>query len=138
VEIPRGVILSTDRAALEIVLKNLVDNAVKYSDGIVDVRVGMDTDRKGRVVIAVSDRGVGIPPKQLRRVFQRFHRVDDESVRRRHGTGLGLFVVAALVRNLGGHVRAASEGHGHGTTVRVTLPATASAQGRLEVVRGTA
>jgi signal transduction histidine kinase len=138
VEIPRGVILSTDRAALEIVLKNLVDNAVKYSDEVADVRLGMGTDRKGRVVIEVSDRGVGIPPKQLRRVFQRFHRVDDESVRRRRGTGLGLFVVAALVRNLGGHVRASSEGPGRGTTVRVTLPATASAQGRLEIARGTA
>jgi signal transduction histidine kinase len=138
VEIPRGVVLSTDRAALEIVLKNLVDNAVKYSDRIVDVCLRTSTDRKGRVVIEVSDRGVGIPAKQLRRVFHRFHRVDDEAVRRRRGTGLGLFVVAALVRNLGGRVRAASEGPGHGTTVRVTLPVTARAQGRLEVAQGTA
>jgi signal transduction histidine kinase len=138
VEIPRGVVLSTDRAALEIVLKNLVDNAIKYSDQIVDVRVATHEDRKGRVVIEVSDRGVGIPSKQLRRVFHRFHRVDDERVRRRRGTGLGLFVVAALVRNLGGNVRADSAGPGSGTTVRVTLPATARVHGRLEVARGAA
>jgi signal transduction histidine kinase len=138
VEIPPGVVLSTDRAALEIVLKNLVDNAIKYSDGAVDVRLGSSFDHKGRVVIEVRDRGVGIPAKHLRRVFHRFHRVDDEIVRRRRGTGLGLFVVAALVRNLGGQVRADSEGPGRGTTMTVVLPATARVPGRLDVARGAA
>jgi signal transduction histidine kinase len=128
VGIPPGVVLSTDRAALEIVLKNLVDNAVKYSDREVDVALDSSSDRKGRVVIEVSDRGVGIPGAHLRRVFHRFHRVNDEAIRRRRGTGLGLFVVAALVRNLGGQVRAISEGPGMGTTIRVTLPATARAE----------
>jgi signal transduction histidine kinase len=87
--------------------------------------VTTSSDRKGRVVIEVRDRGVGIPERQLHRIFHRFHRVDDEKVRRRRGTGLGLFVVAALVRNLGGQVRADSAGPGRGTTMTVTLPAVA-------------
>lgn len=123
IEVPPGTILSTDRAALEIILKNLFDNAVKYSEGLPAVRLALRTDRKGRNLLEIEDRGIGIPEKQLRRVFQRFHRVDEESVRQRRGTGLGLFVVAALVRNLGGRVAASSPGPGQGTTIRVTLPA---------------
>jgi signal transduction histidine kinase len=132
IDIPVGLVLSTDRAALEIVLKNLVDNAVKYSEGEPQIRLGASLDHKGRVLLEVHDRGVGIPEKHLQRVFHRFHRVDDETVRSRRGTGLGLFVVAALVRNLGGSVRAFSEGLGKGTTMRVTLPASA----RVETARG--
>ncbi len=123
VEIPRGTMISSDRAALEIVVKNLLDNAVKYSNNVAAVRLCLSTDRKGRPVLEVHDQGIGIPRPHLRRVFQRFHRVDGEGESRRSGTGLGLFVVAALVRNLGGQVEAASPGTDGGTTVRVTLPA---------------
>jgi signal transduction histidine kinase len=70
----------------------------------------------------VSDNGIGIDQKNLRRVFHRFYRVEDEEVRRRRGTGLGLFVVGALVKQLGGDVQAFSKGRGQGTTVRVELP----------------
>jgi signal transduction histidine kinase len=55
-------------------------------------------------------------------VFHRFYRVEDAEVRERSGTGLGLFVVSALVRQLGGRVEAQSDGPGRGTTMRVTLP----------------
>jgi len=74
------------------------------------------------VRIDVTDRGIGIPERDLKRVFHRFYRVSSEGVRQRRGTGLGLFVVSALVRNLGGRVEAASEGPGTGTTMRVSLP----------------
>ena len=117
----------TDRAALVVVLRNLMDNACKYSEGGVDVKVGARQERDGTVVIEVRDRGIGIPPAELKRVFHRFYRVPSESVRTRRGTGLGLFVVSALVRNLGGRVEAASEGLGHGTTMRVSLPAQSAA-----------
>ncbi len=123
IEIARGTMISSDRAALEIVLKNLLDNAVKYSSDVTVVRLCLTTDRKGRPVVEVHDQGIGIPRPHLRRVFHRFHRVDGESGSRRSGTGLGLFVVAALVRNLGGQVAAESPGTDGGTTVRVTLPA---------------
>ena len=81
------------------------------------------------------------PPPQLRcheepilraeekRVFHRFYRVEDEEVRQRRGTGLGLFVVWALVKQLGGDVQAFSEGRGEGTTLRVELPIVPAASG---------
>jgi signal transduction histidine kinase len=127
ISVPEGLGLVTDRAALEIVLRNLVDNAVKYSPRPVAVEVRC-TVEPGAVAIDVTDRGIGIPPRELARVFQRFYRVDHESVRKRKGTGLGLFVVSALVRNLGGTVRASSPGPGLGATFHVRLPQRAEAR----------
>ncbi|UJR83837.1 sensor histidine kinase [Sandaracinus amylolyticus] len=123
VEVDPELVVWTDHAALEIVLRNLIDNAVKYSKEGVDVRVGARVDEVRRAVfIEVHDTGIGIPRKDLQRIFHRFYRVAEEGVRARKGTGLGLFVVSALVRNLGGHVEAESEGVGKGATLRVRLP----------------
>jgi signal transduction histidine kinase len=114
--------LFTDRTALETVCRNLLDNAVKYSD--TDIAVRLHAELRGReVVIEVQDRGIGIPPEHVKRVFERFYRVPTEAVRARRGTGLGLFVVSALVRALHGHLDATSPGAGQGTTLRVSLPA---------------
>jgi len=73
-------------------------------------------------VIEVVDRGIGIPEKERKRVFQRFYRENREDVRRRKGTGLGLFVVSSLVKHLGGKVEARAGDNGVGTIMRVTLP----------------
>ena len=122
VDVAPELVVITDRAALEIVLKNLVDNAVKYSDDAVDVLVTGHLDSDGTATLEVRDRGIGIPRKQLKRVFHRFYRVQEEDVRKRRGTGLGLFVVSALVRNMGGRVEAVANGDGAGTTMRVVIP----------------
>lgn len=123
IDVPVGLVLTTDGTALEIAFKNLIDNAVKYSGEEVEVRVVARYDPAARrLEVAVTDNGIGIERMDLRRVFDRFYRVDDESVRRRKGTGLGLFVVSALLKNLGGKVVAESEGRGKGTTMRVILP----------------
>jgi signal transduction histidine kinase len=127
VEIEPGLIVRTDRSALLVVIRNLIDNAVKYSESDVHVVVSARQSERGGVLLEVRDRGIGIPEKELKRVFHRFYRVPSESVRSRRGTGLGLFVVSALVRNLGGRVEAESEGPGHGTTMRVSLPAQSAA-----------
>ena len=110
-----------DQAALEVILKNLIDNGIKYSgnEPRVDVRAYREA---GRVFIEVQDEGIGISTKHRKRIFQRFFRVPTTSVRQRKGTGLGLFVVQSLVRNLGGRVSAESDGEGCGTTIRVRLP----------------
>lgn len=121
-EVDAGLVAHTDRAALEVVLKNLLDNAVKYSGDAVDVRVRARREAHGVLALEVDDRGIGIARADLGRVFQRFYRSEQPAVRARHGTGLGLFVVSSLVRNLGGAVTARSEGPGRGTSVRVTLP----------------
>lgn len=122
VDIDPEAIVRTDRAALEIVVKNLIDNAVKYSGRPAHVEVTARRQDERRVLIEVRDRGIGIDRKNLKRVFHRFYRVEDQEVRERRGTGLGLFVVSALVKQLGGKVEALSEGRGQGTTMRVELP----------------
>jgi signal transduction histidine kinase len=129
IDVDPDLIVTTDRAALEIVVKNLIDNAVKYSKrpARVEVVARRDSDRK--VLLEVSDNGIGIDRKNLKRVFHRFYRVEDQEIRQRRGTGLGLFVVWALVKQLGGNVQALSEGRGLGTTMRVELPVAPTVRG---------
>ena len=122
VDVDSELVVTTDRAALEIVVKNLIDNAAKYSERPARVQVVARRDADNKVLLEVSDNGIGIDRKNLKRVFHRFYRVEDEEVRERRGTGLGLFVVWALVKQLGGRVQALSEGRGQGTTMRVELP----------------
>jgi signal transduction histidine kinase len=122
VDIPPDLVLVSDEVALAAVLENLLDNAVKYSQHHVEVEISARPAGRAEVVIEVRDHGIGIPRAQLRRVFDRFYRVPDEDVRSRRGTGLGLYVVSALVRSLGGRVEAFSAGAGQGATMRVTLP----------------
>lgn len=123
IDIDPGLVLTTDAPALVVVLRNLVDNAIKYGgvDPTVDIRAARSGD--GLVTIEVQDQGIGLEPQHLKRVFNRFFRVTSTDVRERHGTGLGLFVVGALMRSLGGRVSAQSAGLGKGTTIRLELPA---------------
>ncbi|MFW2390753.1 MAG: sensor histidine kinase [Polyangiales bacterium] len=122
IEVDPDLIVTTDRAALEIVVNNLIDNAAKYSERPARVQVTARKSSDGKVILEVRDDGIGIDKKNLKRVFHRFYRVEDQEVRERKGTGLGLFVVWALVKQLGGDVQAFSQGRGHGTTMRVELP----------------
>jgi signal transduction histidine kinase len=129
IDIEPGLVVSTDRAALGLVVKNLIDNAAKYSGRPAHVEVRARRDTEDKVLIEVSDRGIGIDKKNQKRVFHRFYRVEDQEVRERRGTGLGLFVVWALVKQLGGKVQASSEGRGQGTTMRVELPVSRAVSG---------
>jgi len=122
IDVDPDLVVSTDRAALDIVVKNLIDNAAKYSSRPAHVEVRGRRGADGRVLLEVTDHGIGIDRQNLKRVFHRFYRVEDQEVRQRRGTGLGLFVVSALVKQLGGKVQAISEGRGQGTTMRVVLP----------------
>lgn len=112
----------TDPTALEIILKNVLDNAVKYSSGTPRVEVDMRTVHTGHLVITVRDHGIGVDRTQLKRIFNRFHRAPDPEVNQRSGSGLGLYVVKRLASNLGGRIRAESAGRGEGTTMRIRLP----------------
>jgi two-component system phosphate regulon sensor histidine kinase PhoR len=95
--------------ALEQVLVNLVDNAIKYTPEGGDVRVGV-TAKDGDVVIEVANSGPGIPAKHLPRVFERFYRVDAGRSRELGGTGLGLSIVKHLVAKIGGRITVDSDG----------------------------
>lgn len=121
VSVREPVQLHTDRVALETVMTNLLDNAVKYSDSPVRVTLTVQIEGRG-VGISVRDFGIGIAAVHLKRLSQRFYRVPDPAVRSRRGTGLGLFVVASHVRSLGGRMVARSQGRGKGATFSVWLP----------------
>jgi len=124
VRIPPGLILVTDRTVFETVIKNLLDNALKYSLGLDrPVLVTVDAHLEARHVhLKIRDRGVGIPKRYQRRIFERFYRVPHDSVRACHGTGLGLYVASALVRLLGGKLTVHSEGLDLGTVMHVKVP----------------
>jgi signal transduction histidine kinase len=110
-----------DPSELALVFANLLENAVKYSEAPVEVRVEVTEGREGRVQVAIADSGIGIPQGELRKIFQRFYRVGRDVQRQVAGLGLGLFVVRNLVRRHGGRVVASSEGAGRGSRFVVTL-----------------
>src|SRR5262249_47735967 len=128
---PADCSITTDPTALETVLKNLLDNAVKYSPSPPEIEVNVRPSQDGSVEIAVSDRGIGLEKANLKRIFRRFYRVASDDVYARSGTGLGLYVVAALVRNLGGSIEAQSEGLERGTSMKIRLPSGVSTEAAL-------
>jgi two-component system, OmpR family, sensor histidine kinase SenX3 len=114
--------ISGDIDELRAAFSNLLDNAVKYSDDEVQVSVSVSTLDDKRVAVRVSDKGIGIPSEQLKRIFKRFYRVPGRFMARVKGTGLGLFIVHSVVKKHGGRVFAESSGLGHGSTFTVHLP----------------
>jgi signal transduction histidine kinase len=112
--------VNADAEELRIAVGNILDNAVKYSNGRVEVAVKLVALDEGRVALRVRDEGVGIPPQELKRVFKRFYRVPGRTQVK--GTGLGLFIVRSIARAHGGRVSIESEGEGRGTTVVLEFP----------------
>lgn len=114
------VVVLADAEALDHILDNLVDNAIKYTppQGRIELR---GTRRSDDVLIEVADNGPGIPEKDLPRVFERFYRVDKARSRELGGTGLGLSIVKHLAQALGSRISAASV-VGQGSTFSFSLP----------------
>jgi PAS domain S-box-containing protein len=112
--------VAADGDKLRQVLANLVSNAVKYSfgSGRVDVRL---EQRETQVRVAVRDQGVGIPPLEQQRVFEKFYRLHPNKIRGVGGTGLGLYICRELVRRMGGSIWVESS-EGVGSTFFVELP----------------
>jgi two-component system sensor histidine kinase SenX3 len=107
---------------LHTALSNLLGNAIKYSPDGVSVWVRAFADEQAQACLEVTDRGIGIPPGELKLIFKRFYRVPMRSVMRRQGTGLGLFLVRSIIKQHGGSVTAASRGEGTGATFTIRLP----------------
>ena len=110
-----------ERRQLVSAIGNLLDNAIKYSDE--GALIGVTTSTDGQTVhVAIADQGIGIPSRDLERIFERFYRVDRGRSRETGGTGLGLAIVRHVATNHGGEVRVESQ-EGRGSTFTLTIPA---------------
>ena len=111
-----------DADELRAAVSNLLDNAIKYSDRDVHISVEVAALDEKRVAVRIADRGIGIPPGQLKRIFKRFYRAPGLFMARVKGTGLGLYIVHSIVERHGGRVFAESAGVGQGSTFTIQLP----------------
>lgn len=109
-----------DADLLMTAIRNLIDNAIRYSPEHTTVGVGI-RQRDGYAQISVTDQGPGISPEEQERVFERFYRVDSARSRQTGGTGLGLSIVKHVLANHGGEVSLWSQ-PGHGSTFTLRLP----------------
>jgi len=113
-----------DRDRLKQLFVNLVDNAIKYTPSGGEVTLSLERD-SAWVYVTIADTGVGIPPQDLPKIFDRFYRVDKARSREKGGTGLGLAIVKWIVDAHGGTIDVKSQ-LGKGTTFTVALPLASS------------
>ncbi|MDQ3036325.1 MAG: ATP-binding protein [Myxococcota bacterium] len=118
----RELFVDGDALRLSQVLRNLLDNAIKFSErgGAIAVRVTTDG---ARATIEVADRGAGIPSDVLGRLFEKFQQADASTTRRHAGLGLGLYLARSIADAHHGAITAESAGPGQGATFRLVLPA---------------
>ena len=123
-DVPRVV---ADEGQLRQVLTNLIDNAVKYSPHGGDVRVRLEPVGK-YVRFTVADEGLGIPPAEQSRIFEKFYRVDPDMTGGIGGTGLGLYISRELVRRVHGRIWV-EPNDSRGSVFHVEIPAASEAAG---------
>lgn len=117
-----SIVLFSRGIELDILFRNLMDNAVKYGGTPPSVDVTASVISGLRVTIRVSDNGPGIPPNLRRRIFGRFVRLGSELERSKPGTGLGLYLVRTVTKSLGGTIQVDYREKMQGTVFTVTLP----------------
>ncbi len=120
VDAPSGIVVYGDHEMLTMAVKNLIENAILYSDADSSVGLGLRSV-DGVAEIAVTDHGVGIAPEDQERIFERFYRVDPSRSRETGGTGLGLAIVKHVASNHRGEIKLFSQ-VGRGSTFTLRLP----------------
>ena len=110
-----------DRDAMQIVFDNLIDNAKKYSWQPVQISVNVLRTQK-KLMIEFKDNGVGVEQKNLKKIFHKFQRINNNNIPNVKGTGLGLYWVREIIRLHGGKITAFSEGKNKGTCFKIELP----------------
>lgn len=119
-DIQPGLKARVDTEEMETALRNLFENAVLYSPAAPEITVRLS--QKGKdILLEFSDRGMGIDPLEIKKIFRKFYRVRraGENIR---GSGLGLYIVQSVIKSHGGTIRVASEGPGRGSAFIITLP----------------
>lgn len=119
-DIEPGISARIEGDGMEMLLRNLLENAFLYSPAAPEVHVTLKRSGKN-CTLSVNDNGSGIDPKELKNIFRMFYRVRQagETIR---GTGLGLYIVKSIVQRHKGSIRAESKGPGHGTSIIIALP----------------
>ncbi len=117
-----GAVVLGDSDELKAAVWNLLDNAVKYSPAGVAIHVALEEFDEQRVAVKVTDRGIGISPVELKRIFRRFYRIPASVAVRAKGSGLGLFIVRSVAKKHRGRAFAESLGVGQGSTFTLLLP----------------
>jgi two-component system phosphate regulon sensor histidine kinase PhoR len=118
----------SDLRLLNLILKNLVENSIKFTPAGGKVSIDLIDEENGNISLIVADTGIGVPPEHLERVFERFYQVDPaRSGSAGRGTGLGLAIVKHAVHALDGTVELKST-VGVGTTITCRFPQTAPDQ----------
>ena len=119
-------IINARPLVVETIFRNLVDNAIKYGDEPPQIEIQMMATDRGRVITRVIDNGLGVPPKLRKRVFKIFFRAGSELTRTQKGTGLGLYIVQTLVRQLKGRISIHDRVGQPGSVFEVDLPGRAA------------
>ncbi len=119
---PGAALVLGDSDELKAAVWNLIDNAVKYSPTRVAVNVALEEFDHERLAVRVTDRGIGISPIELKRIFRRFYRIPASVAVRAKGSGLGLFIVRSVAKKHRGRAFAESLGAGQGSTFTLLLP----------------
>ena len=129
-------VMATEEA-LRRVLDNLLDNAARFSEDGGEVRLSL-REEGSSTILEVADDGLGIPKKELAKIFDRFYQASHSNDGRRRGTGLGLSIVSGLVREMRGSIRAYSQEGRPGTRFRIVLPTVSSRSGGASRTTGAA
>jgi two-component system phosphate regulon sensor histidine kinase PhoR len=107
---------------LETVFRNLLDNAIKYAGDPPQIEVHVRKADRGRVIVRIMDNGLGVPHELRKRIFRMFFRAGSELTRRQKGTGLGLYIVHTLVKQLKGRISVHDREGRTGSVFEVELP----------------
>jgi signal transduction histidine kinase len=116
-----GIMVKADKGKIKQIINNIIDNSIKYTPkGGISVRLEKND---GNALITVKDTGIGINPKTIPKLFQKFSRAEDAAKANIMGTGLGLYVASQMIKAQGGHIWVESEGDGKGSTFFIELKA---------------
>ncbi|MCU0345980.1 MAG: ATP-binding protein [Saprospiraceae bacterium] len=113
-------LLKMDKQGILSMATNLLENAIKYADGRPEVEVQLSKTSK-HVTLSFADKGIGIPDKEKKRVFEKFYRIGSEETRQTKGTGLGLFIVQQVVKAHNGQIQVL-DNQPKGTIFKITIP----------------